>query len=273
MDLEELNKTQIILLTLLVSFVTSIATGIVTVSLMSQAPQGITQTVNRIVERTVERVVDASTSGQKPQPTTEKTVIVKDDDAAADSITKVQNSIIRLVAKGEPDSAFYARGVVIDANGVAITSSGVIDSTVSSEVILASGARVPFAVRKPAEGQSVVVLDLDMKAATSTKLSAATLADVSKVRLGQSVLLISGKVRDTIGQGVVAALPTSGDSSRAPYIEVTVNGTTPGAILINIFGEIIGMVTADAIAVDSGLYTPASSIAQALQQPAKPVKP
>ena len=34
MDLEKLNKSQIVLLTLLVSFVTSIATGIVTVALM-----------------------------------------------------------------------------------------------------------------------------------------------------------------------------------------------------------------------------------------------
>ena len=57
MDIEQLNRTQILLLTLLVSFVTSIATGIVTVSLMGQAPHGITQTVNRIFERTVEKVV------------------------------------------------------------------------------------------------------------------------------------------------------------------------------------------------------------------------
>ena len=51
MDMEELSKSQIILLTLLVSFVTSIATGIVTVSLMNQAPPAIAQTVNRIIER------------------------------------------------------------------------------------------------------------------------------------------------------------------------------------------------------------------------------
>ena len=38
--MEHLNKQQLILLTLLISFVTSIATGIVTVSLMDQAPQG-----------------------------------------------------------------------------------------------------------------------------------------------------------------------------------------------------------------------------------------
>ena len=53
MEMEKLNKSQIVLLTLLVSFVTLIATGVVTVSLMDQAPPAIAQTVNRIVERTV----------------------------------------------------------------------------------------------------------------------------------------------------------------------------------------------------------------------------
>src|SRR4029077_18213268 len=54
MDIEKLTKSQIVLLTLLVSFVTSIATGIVTVSLMDQAPPAIAQSVSRIVEHTVE---------------------------------------------------------------------------------------------------------------------------------------------------------------------------------------------------------------------------
>ena len=57
MNIEELNKTQIILLTLLISFITSIATGIVTVSLMNQAPKVVTDTVHKVIEKTVERVV------------------------------------------------------------------------------------------------------------------------------------------------------------------------------------------------------------------------
>ena len=61
MDIEQLNKFQIVLLTLLVSFITSIATGIVTVALMEQAPPVIPQTINRIVERTIERTVPHET--------------------------------------------------------------------------------------------------------------------------------------------------------------------------------------------------------------------
>ena len=76
MDIEHLNRTQIILLTLLVSFVTSIATGIVTVTLLAQAPQGVTQTINRVVERTVERVVP-DVSKNQIAATKEVTVVVK----------------------------------------------------------------------------------------------------------------------------------------------------------------------------------------------------
>ena len=61
MNLEQIKRTQIVLLTLFVSFITSIATGIVTVTLLDQAPTDVTRTIDRVVEKTVERVVRGET--------------------------------------------------------------------------------------------------------------------------------------------------------------------------------------------------------------------
>ena len=57
MDLKDLNKPQLVLLTVLVSFITSIATGITIVSLMSEAPESVVMPVNKIIRQTVEQVV------------------------------------------------------------------------------------------------------------------------------------------------------------------------------------------------------------------------
>ena len=60
MDIEELSKSQLILLTILVNFVTSVATGILTVSLLDHTPAFVTQTVNHVVEHTIETVAAAA---------------------------------------------------------------------------------------------------------------------------------------------------------------------------------------------------------------------
>ena len=145
MDLEHLTKHQIILLTLLVSFVTSIATGIVTVSLMDQAPTGVTRVVNQIVEHTVEKVIP-STQGAAVV-TTEKTVVVKDDDLAAQSIATVQKSLVRITAAG--GEFLVARGVLVDNKGTALTDKSALlaSGAESFEAILPSGERVGVNVR------------------------------------------------------------------------------------------------------------------------------
>jgi hypothetical protein len=59
MDVKELNKSQLILLTILLSFITSIATGITTVTLLEKAPQSVTVPINTIVRQTVDKIVPA----------------------------------------------------------------------------------------------------------------------------------------------------------------------------------------------------------------------
>ncbi len=260
MDIEHLTKHQIILLTLLVSFVTSIATGIVTVSLMDQAPPSVTRTINQIVEHTVERVVPAASPASPAAVaaaatvTKETTVVVKDDDLAAQSIGKVQSGIVRIVSLNDRDT-LAARGVVISTKGVVLSDRGSLEplGTVNFEAILPSGARVPAVMRVPVGTTTLAVLDLTLASTTDT-VTPVPLADRSKLRLGQSVIRIGGTGADTVGTGVIAKLPSSFEA-HGDLIEASVVSTTPGSIIITLFGEVIGMVTTNSSAQGSDFYT------------------
>jgi len=246
MDLEHLTKHQIVLLTLLVSFVTSIATGIVTVSLMGQAPPSVSRTINQIVERTVQTVAAAPS---QPAAVTEKTVVVKDDDLTAQSIAKVQKAVVRIVDAKAPDT-MLARGIIIDAKGTALTDQSALDASgaTSFTAILASGEVVPATL--PA-GQSTTtgIALINIAVGTSTGFAPATLADSTKIKLGQSVIRIGGTGADTVGTGVVASLPHQG------IIEASVVSATPGSVLINLFGEVIGLMTGDSATASGSLYS------------------
>lgn len=101
MNLEELTKSQIILLTLFVSFVTSIATGIVTVTLVNQAPTDVVRTINTQVERVVEKIVPGETKIveriREPGPSqTESDLIVAVASEAKHSLVQVSGTDISL---------------------------------------------------------------------------------------------------------------------------------------------------------------------------------
>lgn len=258
MDLEQLTKHQIVLLTLLVSFMTSIATGIVTVSLMDQAPPAVTRTINQIVEHTVEKVVP--TSQGAAAVTTVKTVVVKDDDLAAQSIASVQKSIIRIVGKG--DDLLLARGVIVGKDGAAITDKqALLDSGYTQfEAILASDERVPVSIVKGQHASSSIAL-LSVSVGTSTGFLPAPLVEQSKLKLGARVIRIGGTGTDIVGEGIIAALPTK-DSSQ---VQTTVTSTIPGSVIMNLFGEIIGLVTSDSALDGSTFYTLAT--VPAVEQP------
>ncbi|MBI4087767.1 hypothetical protein HY418_00045, partial [Candidatus Kaiserbacteria bacterium] len=141
MDIEQLSKSQTVLLTLLVSFVTSIATGIVTVSLMDQAPPSIAQTVNRVIERTVQQVVPSEQSAAAAV-TQEKTVVVKESDLISAAITRANNSIVRLYSNSSGSPAFLGLGVVINASGTIAVDASVLVGTGDATVKLADTSRV-----------------------------------------------------------------------------------------------------------------------------------
>ena len=117
--MEDLTKQQMVLLTLLVSFVTSMATGIITVALMNQVPQTMTQTINRVVERTIEKVVP-TTPVNTQTVVTKETIVVKEEDKIVESIGKNSDSIVRIYrtkVDGETSDVFVAIGVIISEDG------------------------------------------------------------------------------------------------------------------------------------------------------------
>lgn len=254
MDLEKLTKHQIVLLTLLVSFVTSIATGIVTVSLMDQAPPGVTRVINQIVEHTVEKVVEPVAQGAAvvaaPAVTT-KTVVVKDEDLMAQSIAAAQKAVVRIVVKGSDQ--LVVRGVIIDQTGTAITDRSAIEATGQTdfEAYLYSSEKVPLKIRAEKNTATSSILVLDLAVASSSGFAPIALADASKVKLGSSVIRIGGTGVDTVGSGIIARLPTKD----VPFLQATVSSATPGSVILTLFGEVLGLSTGSSQGVGNDFYS------------------
>jgi S1-C subfamily serine protease len=138
MDLERLNKTQIILLTLLVSFVTSIATGIATVSLMEKAPTDVTRVISRIVEKPIETITSGGTIIE------ERTVVVSEGERIAEAVKRAVPSIVRLyTVSGKDELEFKGMGVIVSSDGIVVADSRIVDTRERYAVTLSDGTRFP----------------------------------------------------------------------------------------------------------------------------------
>lgn len=251
MDIEQLSKSQIVLLTLLISFVTSIATGIVTVSLMDQAPPAIAQTVNRVIERTVQSVAPAP-KGQSAAAATvvtqEKTVVVKESDLISEAVAHASLSIVRV--SETQSSTFLALGLVLDAQGTVVTDSSAIES---GDVTLAlpDGSHVRAFVTARDKDTGLAFL----QPATSTdKAPAWTPATISTNNsvLGTSIVSIAGKTVARIAPGVITAMPTS----TVIDTNIDTGSIVPGSPLVNTDGNIVGISTSVSRATsDSGFLS------------------
>ncbi len=248
MDLENLTKHQIILLTLLVSFVTSMATGIVTVSLMNQAPPVVTRTINQIVEHTVQAVVPSNTTQQNQATVaTQKTIVIKDDDLVAQTIATLQKSVIRVTARGSNE--LLARGIVVGKNTALTDRDSLVNSGAKEfDAILSNGARVSLILRSSKATSTLIQIVTLVSASTS--IPSVQIADTSKLTLGQSVLRISGKGSDSVGQGVIASLDPSTNE-----VESSVGSSIAGSVLATRFGEVVGISTSVSLMQSSEMYS------------------
>lgn len=149
MDIKELNKKQLILLTLLITFVVSIATGIVTVSLMNQMPKSVPQTINNVIQRTIEKVTtvevpSTNKTGNKNTPTTadSETLSLGDGDTLIPIYLKDANIIVPSTTdssgevKNTSDPVSLGNGVIISDVGLILVESNILTSDEMYKVVL-----------------------------------------------------------------------------------------------------------------------------------------
>jgi len=260
MGLEHLNKTQIILLTTLVAFVSSIATSIVTVTLMDQAPPGTNTTIRSVVERTVERVVQASAPKE-----TVKTVIVREEDTIAEAVDKQSKAIVRIfvataVSTAPSDTAaaaaalavagseFVALGFVVSEDGVIVTDSALVAEDVTYMIKLSDGTT--FDAKAAFQDEERHVAFLKPVKPLEKKIIVANIGDSDTARLGGLAVVIGGKEQTVVNTGVVSAFDVAkktveidGEKSEVEYrsgIRLSIN-TNAGDVILSGQGTIIAM--------------------------------
>lgn len=244
MNMEELSKSQIILLTLLVSFVTSIATGIVTVSLMDQAPPAVAQTVNRIIERTVERVVPAGQAAATVV-TQEKTVVVKESELISKAVERVDASMVRLYSRSESPT-FLGLGVVVDSSGTIVGDGGILSEGVVeavAEFLDKTQVRATVSSNEAASGLvffSTATTTTDGKPAVWTPIAIAS----ERSTLGKTVVVLAGKTVARIAAGIITMINTSaGTSPEIIDTDIAPDSIISGSPLIDSDGSLLGIST------------------------------
>ncbi len=277
--MNDLNAQQIVLLTLLVSFVTSIATGITTVSLLEQAPEPVTQTINRVVEKTVEKIIpqEENKEGVSVTKTPEKevvTVVVKDEDLTIDAVNKNSKSLVRIYQKNGISETFIGLGIIFDKNGRVVTDSSVIQSAGRYSAIYPGGSKYNLSVGHRQPNDPYAILRITDGQNAPVDFSPASFADSQNLKLAQSVISLSGINSNTVATGIITNLVTGSGALKTSQvtadskpveqlklIETSVDKSNVllGSIILNLQGEIIGArINGDLAKVNT--FTPSNNI-------------
>lgn len=223
MNIEELSKSQLILLTILVNFVTSVATGILTVSLLDHSPAVVTQTVNRVVERTIETVAAAAPAAivQAPAPSTQELVTTALGAAATRAIAIYS-------AQAGTTSPIISVGTYLPKSQVVVTAS---QEALPREAIIEFPGNI-YVPASLAKGGGGVTIYGFADYITLPKVNGATLVSASTLKLGQTVLAIGAD--GSASTGIVARVSENNVHTTLPDIGA-------GSAVVDLSGNLVGL--------------------------------
>ncbi len=226
MNLEDLTKTQLLLLTVLVNFVTSIAIGVLTVSLLDQAPPTVTQTVNRIVDRTVQTI--ASTTPiqgiiSSPPP---RTVVIRDEDLLTAALAAQAARTVTLYYRST-STAPLAIGTFLPSAKAIVTASSF---ALPREIIVefADGSSVPASLSR---SNATLVIYGFADTARLPKVAVPSLITKADLKAGQTVLA------RTAGGDALTGIVSKVDDA----IHTSLTSVAVGSAGVNSSGSLIGI--------------------------------
>lgn len=258
--MEDLNKTQLVLLTLLVSFVTSIATGIITSSLLQIAPTTVTQTIDRVVQQTIEQAAPTVTApgDNTPAPVKETTVVVQEEDQVLGAISKTTPSIVRIVDNtiNPQTSTFYSIGIVLTKGGLIIAPVRAAFSAGDGySATLSDGSAVTLQYLGTESGNRFLFFKV-IPAGTPFKGVAASLAS-SYAQLGQTVVNIEGETKNIVTVARVSEIsndPSDANTEDGVGLDTPPKSDALGAPIVDLTGNIIGIRSSDTAASGTPIY-------------------
>lgn len=228
MNIEELSKSQLILLTILVNFVTSVATGILTVSLLDHAPAYVTQTVNRVVEHTIETVAQAAPAAviSAPAPSNQDLVTAAIGADAARIVALYDG------ASGTSTPA-VAFGTFLPAARAVVTAA---QDALPDAVLVGFPGDIYLPASISHLGSGIAIYGFADKTVLP-KAPAVTLVPSADLKLGQTALAIgsdgsaaTGIIARVGAQSIRTTLPDIGAGSAAVDLSGNIIGIASGAL-------------------------------------------
>jgi hypothetical protein len=230
MDIKELNKSQLILLAVLLSFVVSIATGITTVTLMQQAPKSITVPINRVVQQTVDRVE------QVEGKTVTQTVVIKEEDLVVDAIAKNQSSVFSITKDIQNPDFTYSeisagRGFAVSADGTIVADATLVGDKETYYVKNNSGKFKADFISTNKGGFSFLKIGASVNGTDKLVFSVPDFGDITQMKVGQQVLLLGSTVASSIFEGLNAN----------KSIDLSVSKANAGGLILDLDGNALGI--------------------------------
>ena len=206
---------------------------------------------------TVQNVATATPAASSTSSSSNASLVSGDCMTAADIYDAVRPSVVEIDVSGTQSGQFGSQqfsgtgtGIVLDDKGNIVTNNHVVASASTIAVIFDDGASIPATVVGADSGNDVAVIKIDP---AQHALKAATLADSSKLRVGDPVLALGNpfNLEASLTEGIVSGLDRSysegGPGSRPLrgliQTDAAINPGNSGGPLLDCHGQVIGINT------------------------------